>query len=298
MAQAPGHRLGQIIGDALELSMQPMLQGFADEHSFYLDRKGSRLSRPKRRKCTWIDALGNAHDLDFVLERGGTDGKVGEPVAFIETAWRRYTKHSRNKAQEIQGALLPLLEKYSNLKPFAGVVVAGHMTSGAIEQLKTSGFSVLHIPYDEIVEVFAQFGIDVDFKEDTSDEYQRAQVDKWDHLSEERRSAIGAAIRNCAPDPFEKFKAELEDSVSRSVKSVRILALHGVPQECNSIEEAIAIINSYHPATPPPVRFEVEVRYTNGDHVQAEFRSAADAEAVLPKYSIEPRDDGPTLRSR
>lgn len=53
---------------------------------------------------------GNAHDLDFVLERGGSDDKIGMPAAFIETAWRRYTKHYRNNAQEIQGALEPLAE--------------------------------------------------------------------------------------------------------------------------------------------------------------------------------------------
>ena len=45
---------------------------------------------------------------DYVLERGGTDTVRGLPAAFIETAWRRYTKHSRNKAQEIQGAVLAL----------------------------------------------------------------------------------------------------------------------------------------------------------------------------------------------
>jgi len=45
---------------------------------------------------------------DHVLERGGTDAMRGVPAAFIETGWRRCTKHSRNKAQEIQGAVLAL----------------------------------------------------------------------------------------------------------------------------------------------------------------------------------------------
>src|SRR5256885_140332 len=100
MAVAPGHRLGQIIGDVLETAIQPVLADFATEHSLYLDRKGDRPAR-RGKKVTWADDLGNVHDLDFVLERGGTPAKIGVPAAFIETAWRKYTKHSRAKAQEM-----------------------------------------------------------------------------------------------------------------------------------------------------------------------------------------------------
>src|ERR1700733_402462 len=117
MAESPAHRFGQIIGEVFEAAILPVLTKFADDHDLYLDRKGPR---PCRRglKCSWVDLHGNAHDLDFVLERGGTDEKVGTPAAFIETAWRRYTKHSRNKAQEIQGAIEPLAETYRHSGPF------------------------------------------------------------------------------------------------------------------------------------------------------------------------------------
>src|SRR4051812_30535648 len=120
MAEAPGHRLGQIIGETLERAVEPVLADFAAKHGIYLDKHGARPARPGK-KLTWTDALGNKHDLDYVLERGGTDSTIGLPVAFIETAWRRYTKHSRNKAQEIQGAVLPLVATHSTTKPFAGV---------------------------------------------------------------------------------------------------------------------------------------------------------------------------------
>ena len=159
MAQAPGHRLGQIIGEALELAIEPRLRRFADDHGLYLDRAGTRPAR-RGKAVTWIDDLGNGHDLDCVLERGGTDEMIGAPAAFIESAWRRYTKHSRNKAQEIQGAILPLLAKYASLKPFAGVVLAGEFTSASLAQLRSNGFAVLHIEYATIIEIFGQFGIE------------------------------------------------------------------------------------------------------------------------------------------
>jgi hypothetical protein len=62
---------------------------------------------------------------------------LGMPAAFIETAWRRYTKHSRNKAQEIQGAIMPLVETYMKAGPFIGAVLAGVFTKGALMALNS-----------------------------------------------------------------------------------------------------------------------------------------------------------------
>lgn len=75
MAKSPAHRLGQIIGEALELAYEPILRDFADEHDLYLDRQGPRAARPGK-KVSWVDINGNKHDLDFVLERGGTAQRV------------------------------------------------------------------------------------------------------------------------------------------------------------------------------------------------------------------------------
>jgi hypothetical protein len=286
VAEAPGHRLGQIIGDLLELAIEPLLRSFAEEHDLYLDRQESRPVRDGV-KCTWVDSLGNAHDLDFVLERGGTRTRVGRPAAFIETAWRRYTKHSRAKAQEIQGAILPLLTTHANVKPFAGTVVAGRWTSAALQQLRTSGLSVLHIDYDEIVQVFRDAGVDIDSEEDTPDFHLQEQVDAWTRLSDEQRASVGEAVRACAPKRFAAFRADLERAVSRKVETVRVLPLHGLPVLCNSAIEAIETIGSYVPASTVPelVRFEVVIRYTNADRIDAQFESASDAIDFLRTFA-------------
>ena len=125
MAESPSHRFGQIIGEALEAGVEPLLAAFAKKHNLYLDKKGGRPCR-KGAKVSWFDAQKNKHDLDFVLERGGTPTKQGIPAAFIETAWRRYTKHSKNKAQEIQGAVLPLVPYLDTLRwLFIAVALGG-----------------------------------------------------------------------------------------------------------------------------------------------------------------------------
>jgi hypothetical protein len=124
VAKSPTHRFGQIIGEVLEAAVVPLLAVFAEKHGLYLDKQGERPCR-RGKRCTWLDLNKNKHDLDFVLERGGTPQKRGEPAAFIETAWRSYTKHSKNKAQEIQGAIAPLADTYASAGPFLGVILAG-----------------------------------------------------------------------------------------------------------------------------------------------------------------------------
>jgi hypothetical protein len=78
MAESPAHRFGQIIGEVLEAAVAPLLAEFAEKHGLYLDKQGERPCRPGKR-CTWLDLNENKHDLDFVLERGGS----AESSAFL-----------------------------------------------------------------------------------------------------------------------------------------------------------------------------------------------------------------------
>lgn len=285
MAQAPGHRLGQIIGDTLELAISPPLQEFADEHGLYLDARGPRLARPGK-KVTWKDDLGNTHDLDHVLERGGSDQELGIPVAFIETAWRRYTKHSRNKAQEIQGAILPLLATWAHARPFAGVVLAGVWTKGSLTQLASNGFSILHVPYDTVIDVFGTRGIDVFYEETTSDSYLRSQIDKWEKLSAADLQDIGLALRAAIHDDLKKFMDSLGRTVLRRIESVSVLPLYGTATDCRTVKDAIRFITdqSNEPSAGPFVRFEVIVRYDNDDRITANFSLPNDAVSFLESF--------------
>ena len=188
MAESLSHKFGQIIGDLLELAIEPHLEKFARKHKLFLDKKGERKARTGK-KLSWTDGKANKHDLDFVLERGGTANKTGIPVAFIEVAWRRYTKHSRNKAQEIQGAIIPLTEKYKNSSPFVGVVLAGEFTEGSLNQLKSHGFGVLYFPYDTVVKAFGKFGIDASTNEGTSEKDFKKKIESWNKLQDKTEVA-------------------------------------------------------------------------------------------------------------
>ncbi len=187
MAKSPSHRFGQVIGNLLEDVMRPRLQAFCRERGLYLDVPGPRPGVRKGKNVRWADHYGNKHDLDFVIEKGGSLEEQGRPVAFIEAAWRRYTKHSRNKAQEIQGALLPIAERHGWDKPFLGAILAGEFTSGSIGQLQSLGFWTLHIPYSTIVDAFAAVGLVAAYDEATPDAEFQNRVTRIERMGRKRR---------------------------------------------------------------------------------------------------------------
>jgi hypothetical protein len=285
MAESLAHTFGQIIGNVLEEAIEPQLRKFAVEHGLFLDKKGPRKARDGK-KVTWTDLYGNAHDLDFVLERSGTDKVIGTPLAFIETAWRRYTKHSRNKAQEIQGAIqvLALTHKYSC--PFTGAILAGVFTDGALTQLKSLGFHILFFPYDSIVEAFQSVGVEASFDEDTPEKDFRKKISRWNALSKKKKlSAAEHLVRKHQKDITDFFGA-LEKTVTRRIEKIIVIPLHGQETECSSVAEAIAFLSSYDAASVvgKVYKYEIYIRYTNGDKITAEFTEKTAALEFLTKY--------------
>lgn len=283
MAESLSHKFGQIIGELLELALEPQLQKFARKHKLYLDKKGIRKARSGK-KVSWTDARGNKHDLDFVLERGGTENKIGVPVSFIESAWRRYTKHSRNKAQEIQSAILPLATKYKSSSPFVGVVLAGVFTNGALTQLKSLGFGVLYFPYETVVKAFSKFGINAAFDEKTAEADFRKKIDSWNKLP--NKVDVAKELMKLNKKDVDEFLSSLSDSVSRFIERIIILPLHGQENVSNSINEAIDFLNMYSEDKPklPLSKYEIIIKYNTGDRIEASFKDKKDSIKFLKTY--------------
>ena len=244
MAESPSHQFGQLLGDFLESALNPLFAAFAKEHGLYLDSQGERPARAGK-KVSWTDHSENSHDLDFVLERNGTPEKFGVPVAFIESAWRSYTKHSRAKAQEIQGAVLPLTETYANVAPFKGAVLAGAFTDGAMTQLKSLGFSILYFPREVFIDALRTVGLDAAFKESTPDADMAKKVKAWGKLSAAQLEAASEALLIRSSDEVDEFLNALEHSVERHVTRVIVIPLYGARKEFASARDAISLIAGY-----------------------------------------------------
>jgi hypothetical protein len=285
MAEAAGHKFGQFIGEYCERAIEPLLQEFADRHGLFLDKAGDRPARSGK-KVKWIDSYGNSHNLDYVLERGGTAEKVGIPVAFIEAAWRRYTKHSRNKAQEIQGAVLPIRDKHRVAAPFVGCILAGVYTQGALEQLRSIGFRVLYFTYDSVIDAFKTVGVDARFDETTPDSAFRAKMCKWTDVSAKRRLKVWAKLVELNRRNVEEFIAHLERTMRRTITAVRITPLHGAAKDCVTVDDAISFVDGYDESAPtgPLVKYEVRIRYDTGEKIEVEFYDKATTVEFLQAY--------------
>lgn len=274
MAQSPAHRLGQIIGDELEVAIRGPLSAIAEEFGLYLDYKHSRPARGGKRKVTWRDLHGNTHDLDYVFEEGGSEDVLGRPRAFIEIAWRRYTKHSRNKAQEIQGAITPLAETYQSYQPFLGVVLAGVFTEGSLAQFRSHKFNLAYCPYDTITQAFASEGIDISSDEGTSEAELQRKVNAFDPLTPNQRERIAGAIWKLHADQFNSFFETLRLCLSRRVKYIFILTLSGTSHRFDSIKDAVRFVSEHDQSAPVSdfVRYELNIRYSNEDEVRGTFQ--------------------------
>lgn len=285
MAESLAHTFGQIIGNILERAVEPGLQKFAVKHGLYLDKKGTRNAR-EGKKVSWTDLYGNVHDLDFVLERGGTQDVIGTPVAFIETAWRRYTKHSRNKAQEIQGAVQVLALTHKYYCPFIAAILAGVFTEGAINQLRSLGFRILYFPYESIVEAFRSVGIDASFDEKTPEKEFRKKIRQWSSLAKRKQEVVSERLVRKHQEDTAKFFDDLKKTVNRIIAKIIIIVLHGAEAELPTVAQAIAYLASYQPSGPKcdVYKYEIQIRYNNGDRIAAEFKGKEEALDFLNKY--------------
>lgn len=286
MAQSPAHKLGQVIGEQIEAALREPLRKIAEEFDLYLDYKHVRPARGKRKKVSWRDHYHNVHDLDYVLEARGSEDVLGRPRAFIETAWRRYTKHSRNKVQEIQSAILPLAETYQRDSPFLGVVLAGDFTGQSLNQLKSHGFNLAYCSYEMIMQAFRDEGLDVSSEEDTSEADLNRKAAAFGRSSKAARRRIAHNIRRYGSDQFDQFFDSLRSSICRRIEHVIVLTLSGPRHGFDSIAKAIGFVTDHDESAPAMgfVRYELSIRYSNGDEIRGDFHEKEDAVKFLRSF--------------
>lgn len=277
MAKALAHKLGQMIGEFVEKQFEYELTDTCIKRNLYLDVVGKVRPARKGKKVTWFDVYGSKHDLDFVIERNGTDDQLGTPAALIECAWRRYTKHSKNKAQEIQGAVLPIAEKYKYHKPFLGAVIAGVFTAPSVKQLNACGFETIYIEYEDILTAFGEFGIDISFGEKTPDDEAQKKITALQALSEKEFETIFSRVVELSRKEVDNFMNKLQQSLDRQISKIVVAPLFGVSSAFDTIDDAVEYLAGFQTdATPDEAEFKkffIQIEYSNSDKISGEFSS-------------------------
>ena len=274
MANSPSHKFGQKIGGQFESAVKPLLLDIAKEGSFYLDFQHPRKARQNRKKVGWQDLQGNTHFLDYVIEEGGSEESFGKPRAFIEIAYRRYTRHSKAKVQEIEAAVTPIAERFQHSHPFLGAILTGDFTRPSLEQLTTHSFNIVYCPYETLMTAFSSEGADIFYEETSDDKYVEDKIRRFDRIGKRRRERIAENIRAALSEQFAEFRQSLRTSLTRRVNSVSVLVLAGKQSLFNSVGDAVKYITEFDQRTSLStfVRYELNVRYTNGDEIRGTFQ--------------------------
>jgi hypothetical protein len=285
MANSPSHRFGQIIGGVFEEAVREYLRPLAEQYSLYFDYPHKRKARNSRKEIRLEDINGNTHKLDIVMEIDGDENHFGKPRVFIEVAWRKYPKHSKNKAQEISGAIRPLIQKYKDSTPFFGAIIAGVFTQPSIDQMVSEGFVVIHIAIETIEKAFKVVGIDAHWDKDTPEYILQKKIDKYNALSQSDVKKIKDELLKLAACQLEEFRVKLCNSLERKIVTIRIIPIWR--DECafsfSSAFEACHFIEEYKesPTQPKFYRFEICIRYSNGDKIEALYNEKSHAIAFL-----------------
>lgn len=285
---SPSHRFGQIIGDTFEETMIQYLRPIADKYSLYFDHRHPRSARKGQKEVRWADINGNTHKLDIVMERNGDEAHLGDPCVFIEIAWRRYTKHSKNKAQEISGAIRPLITKYSDFTPFFGAIVAGVFTQSSLNQMRTEGFEVLYIPIGIIEQAFGVVGIDAHWEENTPSHILQEKVDAFELLTPDDVECIKAELISLISEQLGEFCFKLCNSLERKIDTIRVISVFGDEGIFATIDEACNFIaaSNYRSCQFEFYRYEIYVRYSNGDKLEAQYTEISNAIAFLQSLGL------------
>lgn len=283
MVASPAHKLGQMIGYFLERAYNPKLLEIADEMGFYLDKQGPRPARHPFKKVTWVDKRGNSHDLDYVYEKNGSDNKLGKPYGFIELLWRRYTKHSKNKAGEIAAALLPLKATYDSCQ-FTGAIIAGEFTQGALDQLESEGINIFFVPFNKIADAFQTKDININYPEKMPSSEKNplleTSIEKIENLSEEDENAIIQNLEETTRDEFNEFADNLKRCLSSKIDRIIVIPLFGRELHFNSSDEAITSIKDYEKILPDDAEFkefEIFIFLSSGSRIHGCFATKHDA---------------------
>jgi hypothetical protein len=146
---------------------------------------------------------------------------------------------------------------------------------------------VLHFAYEDMIQAFAEVGIDARFGEDTPNAECAAKVRAWGKLGADGRERVGRRLLAIKSSEVSTFVGELRAAITRQIAVIRVLPLHGRSVERDTVEAAIKYIERYDEAADgrrPLAKYEVQVRYSNGDQVNAVFSAKGEAIAFLRSF--------------
>ena len=270
-----GHKLGQLIGDWYEeYFILPLLQRVGRNLNLFVD---SRFVNRKVRvgKILWDDLDGNSVDYDYVLELGGSNVKLGIPVAFIECFWRRGARHSKDKARDDSGKLMPMRETYPTAR-FLGIVSAGNFTKPARELVRSRKIDLFYVPKEKIVNAFDSCGLKMDYPDKLPEDEKADIVEKFDKnfKASKKKAVQEALIELVGQATIESYVDRVRATLSALPQEIRFILRHdSMPIAFESVAAATDFLKLPNfNMTSPIESYLYQVTYSDG----SEFEKSVD----------------------
>jgi hypothetical protein len=275
-----GHKLGQLIGDWLEeFFVFPLLNQVAETLHLFLDARF--VERPARgEKIVWQDEEGNSVDYDFVLELDGSRDRIGVPVAFLECCWRRGARHSKDKARDDAGKLLPMKNVYPTAR-FLGMIWAGICTEPARELIRSRSIDLFYIPKEKIIDAFERNGLIMDYPDKTPefDKLMLASSFETNLTTKKRKDVADTLMELVGKAAMTAYIDLVRARLSALPQEIRIVLRHeSAPLTFVSTEEVRSFLEQPSFQMNYPIESYVyQATYSDG----AEFEKVVDSMAAL-----------------
>lgn len=278
MVASAGHKLGQVIGDWWEeFVLVPTLSDVAEKLDLFLDHRFR--DRPIREsKIIWSDSEGNKVDYDFVLELGGTIGKLGVPVGAVECCWRSGSRHSKDKARDDTNKLLPMRSTYPTCR-FLAMAWAGELTEPARDYARSRNIEVFWIPKEKVIKALEQVGIDISYTDSMQEKGKNAlmrEVQKK-FKGSVKVAAAEALKKQMGPQFFNNFSTAIEHALSAVPQSITLTAsIKSLRKTFADSRQATAFLERDQVWQYPdqaPNSYEYEVVYSDGSDFILEVSS-------------------------
>jgi len=218
-------------------------------------------------KIIWKDGDGNSVDYDFVLELGGSTKQIGIPVAFVECSWRRGSRHSKDKARDDTGKLLPMRETYPTAR-FLGVVWAGDLTDRAREFVRTRDIDLFYAPKQKVIDAFSNNRIAIDYSDTASEEAKQVIGSAFEtrFTPRKRRAVAHTLVELIGKAAIDSYVDRVRARLSALPQEIRlILRNESAPLVFKSLDEVSDFFKEpTFRMDDPQASYIYEVTYSDG----------------------------------
>ena len=169
-----------------------------------------------------------------------------------------------------------------------GAILAGEYTEGGKKQLTSHNIDVLHIPFAVLADSFKKHGVNLDYPENAGNDRKRSIIRRWEDLSKQDIKRVEEELKAAIGEEYSIFRSALEKSLLRNIEVVVILPLYGSELVFTSVGEAIQTLvdsKSEQPARCKFAKYEIQIRFSNGDRVEGTFHSKDKAMEFLKTFT-------------